>query len=163
MLPPSPSKTTRHRCNHRRLTQPLEFVGSRTEPPLKEANLAGSAAVGDEWLETLAAHHPESLRRLDLTDCAGVTSSERPLRALARLKRLEVLRLPKERWRETELAACLTKLEQLRSIDPDTLADLRSEREALRRQCDILNGAVATAPLQRKPTGARTGMMALGR
>jgi len=138
-------------------------VASRTEPPLKEANLAGSAAVGDEWLETLAAHHPESLRRLDLTDCAGVTSSERPLRALARLRRLEVLRLPKERWRETELAACLTKLEQLRSIDPDTLADLRSEREALRRQCDILNGAVATAPLQRKPTGARTGMMALGR
>ena len=46
--------------------------------------------------------------------------------------------MPKERWRESELAACLTQLPHLRCIDADTLTDLRSEREALCRQCDIL-------------------------
>ena len=95
----------------------------------------------DEWLDTLALHHADSLRRLDLTECQHVSGTDRPLRALAQLRQLEVLRLPKERWCESDLATCLTKLHRLRCIDADALTDLRSEREALRRQCDILSHA----------------------
>ena len=38
-------------------------------PPLPQANLSHSLAVRDEWLDTLALHHADSLRRLDLTEC----------------------------------------------------------------------------------------------
>lgn len=63
---------------------------------------------------------------------------QRPLRALSRLRKLEVLRLPSEKWEQYELAACLTALPALRAIDEQTFADLYRERDALRTQCDIL-------------------------
>ena len=94
---------------------------ARADPPLTQANLSHSLAVRDEWLDTLAQHHADSLRRLDLTDCQHVSGTDRPLRALAQLRHLEVLRLPKERWRESDLATCLTKLHHLRCIDADAL------------------------------------------
>ena len=88
-----------------------------------------------------ARRSARDLASVDASTCACVCSSRCGLGALSQLRALEVLRLPKERWRENELATCLTKLNCLRCIDSDSLADLRSEREALRMQCDILNRA----------------------
>ena len=107
-------------------------------PPITEISLAGSPIVTDEWIEALATNHAHSLRRLDLSGCHSITSSSRPLRALQRLLVLEHLRLPAEKWDEHELAACLTSLPNLRTLDEDTYSDLRQERDALRAQCDIL-------------------------
>ena len=56
----------------------------------------------------------------------------------------QVLRLPEEKWRETELADSLTRLPKLRAVDAATLADLKREHGALREQCKIL-GHVRTA------------------
>ena len=94
--------------------------------------------MSDEWLEALASHHAASLTSLDLTGCANITPSQRPLRALTKLTRLEHLRLPAERWDEHDLAECLTTLPNLRSLDRDTHADLTKARDDFRAQCDIL-------------------------
>ena len=76
-------------------------------PPMTMLNLSNSPAVTDEWLEALAAHHAGSLRALDLSGCAALSASSRPLRALQRLTALEALRLPAERWDEHEIAEAL--------------------------------------------------------
>ena len=70
--------------------------------------------------------------------CYGLSSGTRPLDALRLFTRLEVLRLPAEKWREHELADCLISLPRLQAVDASSRADLRRERDALRMQCAIL-------------------------
>jgi len=111
----------------------------RRMPPITQVNLSNSAVVTDEWLEALATHHASSLRRLDLTNCFGLSCSQRPLRALQKLQSLEHLRLPAERWDEHELAECLTALPHLRDLDSGTHADLCKAREDIAAQCAILS------------------------
>ena len=127
----------------------------RPQPPLSQISLANSAAVTDEWLEVLAAHHPLTIRRLDLRGCDNLSPTERPLAALAQLKALEVLRLPRERWAEREIAKFLTRLPHLRSVDSSTLTDLRSERDALDQQCHILDGLADVARISVSPRDKR--------
>ena len=127
----------------------------RPQPPLSQISLANSAAVTDEWLEVLAAHHPLTIRRLDLRGCDNLSATERPLAALAQLKALEVLRLPRERWAEREIAKFLTRLPHLRSVDSSTLTDLRSERDALDQQCHILDGLADVARISVSPRDKR--------
>ena len=82
--------------------------------------------------------HAGSLRALDLTGCPNISPSQRPLRALQKLTKLERLRLPAERWDEHELAEFLSTLPNLRSIDPATHNDLCKARDNFRAQCEIL-------------------------
>jgi len=119
----------------------------RRRPPLRALSLAFSPCVGDEWLELLGTHHAETLSQLDLSGCAHVSASPLPLRLLTRLQALEVLRLPAERWRESELADALCELPRLKAVDAVTYADLKRERDALRVQCEILGHV--------RPEGAR--------
>ena len=113
----------------------------RRVPALRALSLAYSPEVTDEWLEVLAETHAASLTQLDLTGCAGLSSSARPLRALARLTQLSVLRLPAERWHENDLADALVHLPRLKEVDAATYEDLRRERDALTMQCQILGHA----------------------
>jgi len=110
----------------------------RPLPPFRQVNLANSPAVTDEWLEALALHHSSTLTRLDLTGCNSISSSTRPLKAIAKMQRLQLLRLPRELWAEHEIADCLAQLPHLRSIDNHILQDLLEARDALRTQCEIL-------------------------
>ncbi|KAL1527065.1 hypothetical protein AB1Y20_015749 [Prymnesium parvum] len=111
---------------------------SRREPKFEQVNLANSPAVTDEWLEVLSCTHADSLRGLDISGCQNISCTQRPLRAMSKLRCLQVLRLPSEKWGQHELAECLTALPALRAIDEQTYADLYRERDALRAQCDIL-------------------------
>ena len=74
-----------------------DAVGCTPPHPL-QVNLADSSAVTDDWLDALAAHHAVTLRRLDISGCANLTSTQRPLRALSQLRSLEHLFLPSEKW-----------------------------------------------------------------
>lgn len=124
----------------------------RQVPPMTQLNLSHSPIVTDEWLEALEMH-AHSLRRLDLTGCASITKTVRPLEALRKLRKLEVLRLPAERWDEQQLADALTALPQLTALDECTHADIRKARDDVKQQCDILSNArqpIAAAPLSRK-------------
>jgi hypothetical protein len=124
----------------------------RKVPPMTQLNLSHSPIVTDEWLEALEMH-AHSLRRLDLTGCASITKTVRPLEALRKLRKLEVLRLPAERWDEQQLADALTALPQLTALDECTHADIRKARDDVKQQCDILSNArqpIAAAPLSRK-------------
>ena len=124
----------------------------RQVPPMTQLNLSHSPIVTDEWLEALE-QHAHSLRRLDLTGCGSITKSVRPLEALRKLRKLEVLRLPAERWDEHQLADALTALPQLTALDECTHADIRKARDDVKQQCDILSNArqpIAAAPVRRK-------------
>ena len=110
----------------------------RKVPALRKLNLSHASVVTDEWLEVLATEHCESLVHLDLTGCTSLSSSSRPLAAIKKLKHLEVLRLPAERWKESDLADALIALPRLSQVDSSTRADLSRERDALRMQCEIL-------------------------
>jgi hypothetical protein len=74
-------------------------------------------------------------------------------RSRLELRKLEVLRLPAERWDEQQLADALTALPQLTALDECTHADIRKARDDVKQQCDILSNArqpIAAAPLSRK-------------
>jgi len=112
----------------------------RRLPPITQLNLANSPLVTDEWLEVLA-QHADTLKRLDLTGCVAISSSSRPLEALRQLPKLEVLRLPAERWDEHDLADALAALPLLTALDKCTHADIRKARDDFKAQCDILSNA----------------------
>ena len=111
----------------------------RRMPPITQVNLSNSSVVTDEWVEALATHHASSLRRLDLTNCFGLSCSQRPLRALQKLQSIEHLRLPAARWDQHEIAECLTALPHLRDLDSSTHKDLCDARKNIADQCEILS------------------------
>ncbi len=123
----------------------------RTNPSFEEVSLAGCAAVNDKWLEALSLHHAETLRRLDLSGCYGLSATAAPLRSLANCTNLEVLHLPAEHWGEHELADLLASLPKLRKIDESSHRDVRKARSDILKQLSILSplkayGAGAVAP-----------------
>ena len=123
----------------------------RTNPSFEEVSLAGCAAVNDKWLEALSLHHAETLRRLDLSGCYGLSATAAPLRSLANCINLEVLHLPSEHWGAHELADLLASLPKLRKIDESSRRDVRKARSDILKQLSILSplkgyGACVAAP-----------------